>query len=252
MATTMNFTRIALALVTGLASTQAAAFLLGTYELDNSDLVSDLLSGNGIADNGTDFFSASGSQWSVWDSGAGQLVPAAAPTELTDSNLEGVPTFLAAVPGSGPLGLELGFNNTTLVNGDGADLAFFFLWDQTANTASVSLNGFTRILSLSDLKDDEGDQQVANGVIWGGETFDNVRLMVGEADLTDFGLAAGAAWNASVGIELVAGADNNSMALSMAAALNTTQEISAVPVPAALPLMLAGLSLLGLAARRRS
>ena len=247
---TTNLFGYVLALGTGLAAMQAGAFSLGSYELDNSMLASDIQSGDGWADNGTDFYFASGSQWQRLDSDSNQLAPAAVPSELTDPDLEGVRTFLAAVPGRS-LKLRLGFSNTSLVNGDGADLAFFFLWDQSANDASVHLNGTSQALNLDLLRDAEGDPQVANYAIWDGRAEENVTLMVAEADLSDFGLAPGAVWNGGVGIRLTAGSGNNSMALSMAAALNTQAEVSAVPLPAALPLMLGGLSLLGLAVRRR-
>ncbi|RRQ22573.1 YceI family protein [Thiohalobacter thiocyanaticus] len=231
------------ALLTMLASGQAAAFSIGTYQFENADLASDLLSGSGMAYNGADYYWGSGSSWQLsTDSG---WVSSAPPTEATDTEQLGATTFLAATQGNGPLGLELGFNNQGPINGGGADLAFFFLFDQTENTASLTINGVTRDLVFNDVFDGEGDQQVANGVAWDGQTLDNVRLMVGEADLADFGLTSGAAWNGPVGMELTPG--SGPMAFSMAGALNTQP----IPLPAALPLMLAGLSLLGWAGRRR-
>lgn len=236
------------ALFAAFASGPVAAFSIGTYQFDPADLASDLLSGSGLADNGTDFYMGTGaSDWYVHDNG--DWVPGAAPTEATDSGQEGATTFLAARQGSGPLALELGFGNNIPVNGAGADLAFFFLFDQTGNNARLSLNGEPLDLIFKDVFDAEGVQQVANGVIWDGQTLDNVRLLVAEVDLAAFGMAPGAALRDPVLLELSADS-SEAMAFSMAGALNA--RMSPVPLPAALPLMLGGLSLLGLVLRRRA
>lgn len=241
-----------------LCSAPAAAFSVGSYQFADSDVASSLVSGSGMAYNGADYYWDSGPGWQI-NTGSG-WTSSTVPSELTDTGETGATTFLAATPDGGQFDLTLGFD--ALANGDGNDLAFFFLFDQSQNTADVTINGTTRGLSLSDVYDSEGDQQVANNVTWNGDVLDNVRLMVGEADLGDFGIGAGAAWYGEVSLLLNPSnqpSDPNvptdptqppvPMALSMAAALNT--EVAVVPVPAALSLMLGGLSLLGLAARRR-
>lgn len=260
----MKLPLFATAMFAALASTSAAAFSVGTYQLDDSAVASSLLSGSGMAYNGTDYYWGSGSSWQI-NTGSG-WTGSAAPSELTDTGETGATTFLAATPDGGLFDLTLGFD--ALANGDGNDLAFFFLFDQSQNAANVTINGQTQSLALSDVHDDQGDQQVANGVIWNGDILDNVRLMVGEADLDDFGVAAGAAWGGGVSLSLLlssqlsdsGGLPNVSpdptqppvpMALSMAAALNT--EVAVVPVPAAVWLFGSGLlGLIGVARKARS
>ncbi|VAW68212.1 hypothetical protein MNBD_GAMMA09-1795 [hydrothermal vent metagenome] len=232
-----------LLLISGcLLATQASAASIGTYTFaDNA--IADQISGTGQAYNGTDWYSASGNTWQVYDSTSASWVASATPGDATDTSGS---TFLAATQSSSPLSLNLGFSQTSAVNGAGSDIAFFFLFDQSTNIADITINGITQSLTFSNVFDNNGTQQVANNVAWNGATLSNVQLMAGVINLDDFGFALGDTLNESITLDLTS-TGNNAMALSMAAALNS----SPVPLPAPLLLLLSGLAGLGLIARRK-
>ncbi|MDQ1362814.1 MAG: hypothetical protein QG652_674, partial [Pseudomonadota bacterium] len=94
-------------------------------------------------------------------------------------------------------------------------------------------------------------QLVVNGVNWNGTTQQNVLLMAGEIDLSDFGLLAGASVNDPFNINLRANSTTIPMALSLVGALHTGAATTAVPVPAPFALLFSGLAALGLIARRK-
>ncbi len=225
-----------------LIATQASAASIGTYTFaDNA--IANQISGNGQAYNGTDWYSASGSTWQIYDNTSTSWLASSAPNDTTDTS---VSTFLAATQSSSPLSLDLGFSQTSAINGAGADIAFFFIFDQSANTANVTINGTTQALTFSNVFDSNGVQQVANNVAWNNSILSNVQLMAGVINLDDFGYSLGDVINGPVNINLTS-TNGNAIALSMAAALNS----SPVPLPAPLLLLLSGLAGLGLIGRRK-
>ena len=221
----------------------SAATVIGTYLLEET---ATLVGGQGMAYNGTDWYYGSGTSWQRYATSAWQ--PSAAPADLSDGSTT---TFLADTSSAGSLNLSLGFNNTHVVNGAGSDLAFFFLWDQSANNANVTINGVTRDLSFQNVYNTSGVQLVANGVNWNGAIQSNVLLMVGEIDLSNFGVLSGAAVLDPFNISLTANINGTTpIALSMVGALHTGQG-TVVPLPAPLVLLFSGLAALGLIGRRK-
>lgn len=220
----------------------SAATVIGTYSLEET---ATLVGGQGMAYNGTDWYYGSGTSWQINATSGWQ--PSAAPAALSDTSAT---TFLADTSSAGSLNLSLGFNNTHVVNGTGSDLAFFFLWDQSANNANVTINGVTRGLSFQNVYNTSGVQLVANGVNWNGAIQSNVLLMVGEIDLSNFGMSAGAAVLDPFNISLTSNINTTPIALSMVGALHTGPG-TVVPLPAPFVLLFSGLAALGLIARRK-
>lgn len=242
----MNFKKILMTLVAVSALSQSAvisaATVIGTYSMEAT---ATLAGGQGMAYNGTDWYYGSGASWQIhntaWQSSA-------APTDLNDISAA---SFLAAMPTAGNLSLNFGFGDKDVVNGAGTDLAFFFLWDQSANNANVSINGITRSLSFQNVYNNLNQQQVVNGVNWDGAKQNNVLLMVGAIDLTDFGLLEGAAVSNPFSINMAANDKGNPVALSMIGALHTAPHTTVVPLPAPFVLLFSGLAALGLVSRRK-
>jgi len=210
----------------------AATVSLGTYTFDTNSLASTASSTNVLYDGNA-------------------YVNASASPALTDSAGW---TFLGAVNGQGSVGVNLGFTNDNIVNGTGADLALFFLFDQSNNSNSVSINGTSHTLLPTDYLDvnsSGGTLQVANGVAWNGGTLDNVKLTVALIDLSNFGVADNALSNSlSVSLDMTDPNPNQISSLSLVGGINTT---SVVPVPAAVWLFGSGLiGLAGISARKRA
>jgi len=222
----------------------ANAVSIGSFTFDDNAIADQLVTGTGQAYNGTDWYFGSGNTWQGFDSNTATWQSSAAPTDATDTSGS---SFLATTQAiTTPLSLGLDFSQTSAFNGEGSDLVFFFLFDQSANNANVTINGISQTLSFSNVFNDSGVQQVANNVIWDGTTLSNVLLMSGEIDLIDFGYAQGEFLYEPITLELSANSDTP-IALSMAAALNS----SPVPLPAPLLLFLSGLTGLGIISRRR-
>lgn len=229
---------------TALAS-QLNAATIGTYTFEDNAIADQLLAAQGQMYDGTNWlYAGTDSSWSIYDSTSG-WTNTSAPSDATDVN---VSTFLAATQNSGSVSLDLGFSQTSAINGDGDDLAFFFLWDQTANNANISINGTTQQLTFSDVFDDAGVAQVATTVNWNGTINSNVKIVAASIDLSDFGLSLGAALNSPVALDLTS-STSAAMALSLTAALNSST--SPVPIPAAIWLFGTGLIALTGIARRK-
>ena len=218
-----------------------AATVYGTYSVEAN---ATLLSGQGTSYNGTSWFTASETNWQQFNNG---FQPSAAPTTLNDTS---VSSYLAAMPTQGTLSLDLGFTSTSAVNGAGSDLVLFFLWDQSANSATATINGVTRELSFQTLYNADGMQQVANNVNWNGSISSNVLVSSSTIDLASFGFAAGAAMNTPLNIRLTANG-GNPMALAMVGALHTGTGSAVVPLPVPFILLFTGLVALGFVGRRR-
>ncbi|MDQ1362966.1 MAG: hypothetical protein QG652_826, partial [Pseudomonadota bacterium] len=117
-----------------------AATVIGTYSMEAT---ATLTGGQGLAYNGSSWYYGFGSSWQTNTGTAWQS--STAPSDLNDISAA---SFLADTSSAGSLNLGFGFDGTHAVNGSGSDLVFFFLWDQSANTANVSINGVTRELSF--------------------------------------------------------------------------------------------------------
>lgn len=228
-------------LVGSLFAIQLNAASIGTYTFADNAIADQLISGQGQTYNGSSWYSGSGTSWLNFDPDAASpsWQPSASPGELTDTSTS---TYLAAFNSSGSSQLELGFSQSTVINSAGSDIAFFFLWDQTNNDATVTINGISQSLSFSNVVDSQGIQQVANGVDWGGSSLSNVQLMAGVIDLDDYGFLQGDSLASSLSINLLSNNESNPMALALVAGLNSTNiNPLPVPLPASLLLFLSGL-----------
>ena len=171
------------------------------------------------------------------------------PAQLTDDSET---TYLAAMPNASNTSFEfeLGFSNVNVINEAGADLVFFFLWDQSNNIANVSINGFNQNLIFQDVVNADSSLYTANNVMWDGVLQANIKLMVGEINLDDFGFTSGQILTNSVNLNLDALDGITPMALSLVGAINSTP-ITPIPLPAPLLMLLSGLGLFGWFGRRK-
>jgi len=123
---------------------------------------------------------------------------------------------------------------------------------QTGNTLDLTINGTTASLAPQTLFGcgSPSTQCVLDGMIWNGNTLNNQYLGIALVDLSDFGVAAGAALAGDMQLHLVEGG-SKPVVLNLAGAFYTSAPTTVVPVPAAVWLF--GSGLLGLAglARRR-
>lgn len=229
-------------------SLPTTASTIGTYTFDSNELANQLVSGNGQVYNGTDWlFASTAENWQFFDNNEWQITDS--PTQLTDDSET---TFLAAMPNASNTSFqfELGFSNVNVINEAGADLAFFFLWDQSNNTANISINGFNQNLNFQDIFNADSSPYIANNVMWDGVLQENVKLMVGEINLDDFGFSSGEILTNSINLNLDAIDGITPMALSLVGAINSTP-ITPVPLPAPLLMLLSGLGLFGWFGRRK-
>jgi len=235
---------------TTIIQSNAATINVGTYSFDDSMLANTVISANGQSYNGSEDYYASNNSWYSYnyESSNPGWESTNTPSELTDTNAY---SFLASESTvANQLSVELGFSNASIANGDGADIALFFLWDQSNSNTTVSINGTTQSLTYSNVFDDAGTQQTAKNIAWNGSVYSDVQLMVATIDLLDFEYALGDTLASSVLLEL-SSTDSNPAALSMVAGLNTALPPSPVPVPAAAWLFITGLLSLGFVSRRK-
>ncbi|MCW9047600.1 MAG: hypothetical protein OQK46_05920 [Gammaproteobacteria bacterium] len=146
--------------------------------------------------------------------------------------------------------VSLGFDNISLSNQDGNDLALFFL--TANNTVSINLNGTTQAYNSNQLfvnPDDPfvdiGEKYLVNNVALSDGTSGFFDLSVIFVDLDTFGIGLNDSLN-NITIDI----GNGTSFLNYAIGLNETV-VTAVPVPAAFILFLSGLTGLGLLSRRK-
>ena len=243
MVTTKFFKHILLTACIAITSPSNAASI-GTYNFADDAVADQLVSGEGqfSNDGGANwYYSASANDNWLLSTNGSAWASTAAPTEATDNNGS---SYLGVFNASGSLNLD--FSQTSVVNGAGSDIAFFFLWDQSTNLSEVTINGQTQALTLSNVFDNQGEQQYAHDVSWQGSLNQNVLLMAGTIDLGNFGFSADETLNNPVNINLQS--NGEFMAFSSAVGLNT---VTAVPLPAPFILFLSGLSALGLISRKK-
>lgn len=236
----MKLQNVLLGITAGIGLSLSSAYasvVVGTYSFESEQLVDQVLSFTG-----TGLYT-----------GSGYVNPLTDSTNITDTDPVTSPiTFLATAPYAGYQNetMGLGFSQTSIFNGDGADIALFFLFNQSTNAVDVTLNNITNRLSFADVYSSSGVQQVADGVEWNGATLNNVLVQVAEIDLSDFGFANRALLNEALLVNMnQTGAGNEAVALSLVGGLNT----ALVPVPAAVWLFGSGLlGLVGVARTRHS
>jgi len=218
-----------------LSSGVQATVVVGTYSFGEGELVDQVLSfrGSGMYD------------------GSKYVDPVSSPANITDTGPISAPlTYLqtANYEGYRDVSMGLGFDQTRVINGNGADIALFFLSDQTNNEVNVTIGAQLKSLSFFDVADDNDIQQGANGVVSDGQTYNNVRLMVAEVDLDDYGFSADQMLTDPFSVEMIQKDPEISVSISMVGAVNTT----VIPVPAAVWLFGSGLiGLIALAQRKR-
>ena len=225
------------------AASAQADTIIGTYQFTDAQLVD-----NVTGDPTAGFYT--GSEWKAYSAGAwidGGNNPTT-PSELLDATSSTLFATTASFPNTY---LDFSFDPSAGVfNGAGADLALFFIWDQSGNAIDVTIGGQTQQLTLESVFDGQGDLQVANNILWNGTFYNNQQLSVAEVDLSSFGIAGGAFLGSDFRVDMQRLSEVD-VAISLVGALNTTA-VTAVPVPAAVWLF--GSGLLGLVgvARRRS
>jgi len=227
---------IAGAYVLGLLSSAVqATVVVGSYSFEEDELVNRVLSfrGDGMYD------------------GSKYVNPVSSPDNVTDTGAVSAPlTYLqtANFDGYRDVSMGLEFSRSRVVNGSGADIALFFLSDQTKNEVIVTIGAKLKALSFSDVFDGNNVQQVANGVLSDGQIYNNVRLMVAEVELDDYGFSADQILTDPLSVGMIQKDSNISVSMSMVGAVNAT---TVIPVPAAAWLFGSGLIGLIATARRR-
>jgi len=245
---TKYFIKIAALLGSAALSAPSYSAIIGGYNISTDTVANELISASGSLTNNNLDWHYSGTdiagQWESSYSG-GNWEASSAPGEATDLS---VSSYLANTTTINPTSLELGFSNSTINNGAGSDIVFYFLWDQTGNAANISINGFNDV--ALDIQD---TGSVANGVSFydtqtGTMTNNNnVELWAAAINLSEFGYSLGDTLDSSILINL----DSESstvMALSMVAGI---EHVQAVPIPAAIWLFITGLLSLGFVSRRK-
>jgi len=165
-----------------------------------------------------------------------ELTDAQIANNLSDSNLA---TYLFGSNANNTVSadLTLQFENT-VVNQTGADIAFYFMGGSTeTNTMSICFSSNCDTINATIIDE--------LGVTFGGEPAVNFALSAITIDLSAFGYAEGAALD-QFSIDLIAGGYNR------LAGIDSLNTVSAVPLPAAAWLFIAGLSALGVVSRRRA
>lgn len=145
--------------------------------------------------------------------------------------------------------VSLGFDNISLSNQDGNDLALFFL--TANNTISINLNGITQsyisnqlFINPNDPFIDLGEKYLVNNVPLANGSVGFFDLSVVFVDLDVFGVGLDRNLN-NITIDI----GNGTSFMNYAIGLN--EAVTPVPVPAALILFLSGLTGLGLISRRK-
>lgn len=203
----------------------ASAVTVGTYSFTNADLANQAALTSG----------------QVWDSVAG--VYTTSPAALTDADAT---SYASTYPSAGydNVTIDLGFGQA-ITNGTGADIALFFLSEQSTNAVNVTIGGNSNPnpLSFGNVYDGAGNLQVAVGL-----TSTPVYFSVIELDLGDYGFALGDTMSGLLSVNLVQNDPAIAVSLSMVGSLNST----VVPVPAAVWLFGSGLlGLVGVVRRRK-
>jgi len=211
-----------------------AAVTVGTYSFEESELVDRVLSfrGDGMYD------------------GSSYVNPVLSPGNITDTDPISAPlTYLqtANYEGYRDVSMGLEFSQSRVINGSGADIALFFLSDQSNNEVNVTIGAQLKPLSFFDVFDGNGVQQVANGLLSDGQTYNNVRLLVAEVELDDYGFSANQILTDPLSINMIQKDSLISVSMSMVGAVNAT----VIPVPAAVWLFGSGLMGLTALARRK-
>ena len=212
-------------------SFSAFGVTVGTYTFDESELVDEVTSYSGAT--------------SLMDTGNDWVSPLTS-SQLTDTNAG---TFQATNISAGYNNVTLGMrlNQTTVIDGAGADMALFFLFDQATpgNSLSVSANGVSLVVSsFKNVTNSGGTQQVVTNVGWDNQTLNNVLLMVAEVDLAGTGVDSFNDFAVTMGQTTA----ETPVALSMVGAINS----AVIPVPAAVWLFGSGLiGLVGVARRKK-
>jgi len=150
--------------------------------------------------------------------------------------------------------VTLGFNNISLSNQDGNDLALFFL--SADNTVSINLNGTTQaynsnqlFVNPNDPFTDIGKKYLVENVALPDGTTGFFDLSVVFVDLDIFNIGLNQSLN-NLTIDLGNGSSFMNYAIGLNGAV-TSPPVTAVPVPAAFLLFLSGLTGLGLFSRRK-
>ena len=149
-------------------------------------------------------------------------------------------------------GVTLGFENTSLSNQDGNDLALFFL--TANNNVSLDINGINNSYSSSQLfvnpADpfvDIGEKYLVTDVLLPNGSLGFFDLSVVFVDLNDFGIGLNQSLD-SISVNI----GNSASYMTIAAGLHAPVTVTAIPVPAAIYLFLSGITGLGLISRRKN
>lgn len=155
-------------------------------------------------------------------------------TAITDIDAT---TFVYSTVGGS---INLGFSNATIYNNDGADLALFFLGNESTVTVSIPGNATAaQSYSSNYLYAGNGDQYAVDidGSYYG--------LSAALIDVSDFGMDIN---DVITNININLGVNNY---LAIAAGFNIEPQATVVPLPAPLVLLLSGLGLLGTIGRKK-
>lgn len=211
-----------------------ATVVVGRYYFEEDELVERVLSfrGQGMYD------------------GSGYVNPVLSPDNITDTGPISAPlTYLqtANFEGYSDVSMALDFGRTRVINRRGADIAFFFLSDQTNNEVNLVIGAHLKPLSFVDVFEGGGVQQVINGELSNWEKYNDIRLMVAEVELDDYGFAADQILTDPLSVEMIQKDAEIPVSLSMVGAVNS----AVIPVPAAIWLFGSGMIGLIVLARRR-